>query len=313
MTRKVIIDCDPGIDDAVALCLALFDPRLEVVAITATPGNVSAEQASRNVQAIVEQLDPPRYPRIGAAVPPDFAPDLDACQIHGGDGLANAGFVVSTLQNQRPSDKLIVDEVRMAPDEVTIVCLGPLTNIARAFQRDPDLPSLVDRLVIMGGSVEGIGNVTACAEFNIYFAPVSARDVFQSFCSKTLVPLDVTTQIVLSLEMLDELPGDTTRVGTFLRKLLPFAFRAYRQHLGKERIHLHDVVALIATLHPELFETTEMLGDVETKGDLTTGMTVFDRRVFPPVQANLEVVTEIDTLAVMDCLIRGLTYAGRVN
>ena len=120
MARKLIIDCDPGIDDAVALAMALFDPRLEVVAVTATEGNVAARQASRNAQAIVERLDPPRYPRLGAATSPDHPPSVDGRRMHGEDGLGNAGFAVSQLHHPHLSDKIICDEVRNAPDAVTI-------------------------------------------------------------------------------------------------------------------------------------------------------------------------------------------------
>ena len=146
--RKVILDVDPGVDDAVALCLALFDPRLEVVAITATGGNVSPEQATRNVEAIVEQLDPPRWPRIGAASN-DISLPVDARHIHGSDGLGDAAFNVAELHHRHPADHVICNAVRAAPSDVTIVALGPLTNIAAALQRDPDLATIVGHLIIM--------------------------------------------------------------------------------------------------------------------------------------------------------------------
>ena len=139
MAKKLIIDCDPGIDDAVALCLALFDPRLEVLAVTAVEGNVSAEQASLNVQVLVDHLDPPRYPRLGTASRSDAAPALDQRRLHGDNGLAGIDLPVAQLHHQHPSEKIICDEVRAAPGQVTILCLGPLTNLARAFQRDPAL------------------------------------------------------------------------------------------------------------------------------------------------------------------------------
>lgn len=309
MVRKVIIDCDPGIDDAVALCMALFDPRLEVVAVTAVAGNVSAEQASRNVQAIIDQLDPPRFPRLGAATAAEDAPSVDARHLHGEDGLGNAFFPVSQLHHQHPSEKIICDEVRAAPEQVTIIALGPLTNIARAFQRDPALPSLVNRIIMTGGSINGIGNVTPAAEFNIYYDPLSARAVFRSPTTKTLVPLDVTRQVVLTLGLLEELPDELTRAGCFLRRTLPFAFRAYHQQLGQESIHLQDAVAMTAALHPELFETRELAGDVETGGELTTGATIFDRRPNAEWRANMEVAIEVDAAAVRDCIVRGLQQA----
>ncbi|WP_254507629.1 nucleoside hydrolase [Anatilimnocola floriformis] len=309
MPRKVIIDCDPGIDDAIALTMALFDPRLEVLAVTAVAGNVSAEQATRNVQAIIEQLDPPRYPRLGAAS--EGLAMVDNRQLFGEDGLGNAGFVSSQLARQHPAEKLICDEVRAAPGEVTLVCLGPLTNIAAALAREPQLISMLGRLVIMGGSVNGVGNVTSAAEYNIYFDPHSARQVFRSPTTKTLIPLDVTTQVTWSLDLLDQLPAETTRAGNLLRKTLPFLFRTYRREMGLEGIHLHDAVAMAAVVHPELFTTRDMTGDVETAGELTLGATVFDRRGIAHNRGDMEVAMEVDAAGVSDCVVRALQDAGR--
>lgn len=311
MSRKVIIDCDPGIDDAIALCMALFDPRLEVLAVTAVEGNVSAERASLNVQTVIDQLDPPRYPRVGAATPADAAPDVNTANMLGEDGLGNAGFVVSQLHHQHPSEKIICDEVRAAPEQVTIICLGPLTNLARAFQRDPELPLLVDQVIISGGSVNGVGNITPAAEFNMFFDPNGARVVFRSPITKTLIPLDVTEKVQLTLGFVDQLPSESTRAGRLVRQLASFAFRAFRQYLGQESVHVHDVVTLTAALHPELFETEEMAGDVETVGDLTKGATVFDRRANCRGRSNMAVATDVDVAAVTDCILRGLADAGR--
>jgi len=311
MARKVIIDCDPGIDDAVALCMALFEPRLEVVGVTAVQGNVSAEQASRNVQAIIEQLDPVRFPRVGMASHLDEAPGIDGDRLHGRDGLGNAGFRVSQLHHLRPSDKIIVDEVRAAPDAVTIVCLGPLTNLALALKRDPGFVSLVDRIIITGGSVTAGGNITPAAELNVFYDPNAARTVFRSPTTKTLIPLDVTQKVAFTLDVLEELPPETSRAGRFLRSVLPFSFGAHHQELGRESIYLHGAVALLAIVHPELFDTVEMAGDVETRGDLTIGATLFDRRAMPAWVANMEVAIEIDAAAAKDSIVRGLVSAGR--
>jgi purine nucleosidase len=313
VARKVIIDCDPGIDDAVALCLALFDPRLDVIAVTAVAGNVQHEQASRNVQAIIDFLDPPRFPRVGTAGPAEFAPAADGRRMNGDDGLGNAGFAVAQLHQQHPSEKIICDEVRAAPEQVTIIALGPLTNVARAFRRDPELPTLVDRVIMMGGSVSGIGNITPSAEFNVYCDPPSAREVFRSPSTKTLIPLDVTRQISLTFDFVEELPDDSSRAGAFLHRVLPFSFRAYHQLLGQESIHLHDVVGLLAAVQPELFETSEMAADVETHGELTTGATVFDRRQNREWRPNMEVAVGVNVAAAIDTLIRGLRYAGTAS
>ncbi len=313
MTKKVILDVDPGIDDAVALTMALFDPRFEVVAVTAVAGNVSAEQATRNVQTIIEQLDPPRWPRIGAAVAPEQAPPVDSRNIFGADGLGNAGFPVAELHHQHPSDKVISDEIRGAPDSITIIALGPLTNLAAAFRRDPSLAGLVGQLIMMGGAVESPGNITPAAEFNIYCDPAAARDVFRSRTTKTLIPLDVTMQVVMTYDLLDQIPSEDTKAGRFLRRVLPFAFRSHRQVLGLEGIHLHDAVAVVAATNPELFSMSRLAGDVETEGDLTLGATVFDRRPAPQWRANMDVATGIEISGTIDAIMRGLAQAGRAG
>jgi inosine-uridine nucleoside N-ribohydrolase len=312
MARKVILDVDPGIDDAVALCMALFDPRLEVVAVTAVGGNCAPENATRNVQVIVEYLDPPRWPRLGAASPPDAGLPVDGRHLHGIDGLGGAQFDVAELHHLHPSEKVICDQVRAAPEgAVTIVALGPLTNVARAFLRDPELPSLIGRIVMMGGAVSGPGNITPAAEFNIYCDPLSARTVFRSHSTKTLIPLDVTNRILLSYDLFNQLPDESTRVGRFLRKILPPVFRSYRQEFGLEGIHVHDAVALMAVCHPELFTAQEMAGDVETLGELTAGATIFDRRRVPAWRHNMEVAVDMQTEKVIEAMIRGLRGAAR--
>lgn len=311
MTRKVIIDCDPGIADAVAICLALFDPNLDVVALTPVAGDVSAEQAGRNVQAVVEQLDPPRYPRMGEASDPDGKPETSGAAFHGDDGLGNSGLVTSRLQHRRPSEKILIDEVRAAPEQVTLICLGPLTNLARAFQRDPQLPAMVGRIIMCGGAVTAPGDVTPTAEANIYFDPQSARDVFRSATTKTLIPLDVTRKVSFPMDLMDQLPSEDTRAGALLRRVLPYSYRAHRRYLGRESIWLASSAAVTAAIHPTWFETQEMAGDVEIRGELTTGATIFDRRPVAAARANMEVAVGMNAAEVSAYIRRGLANAGR--
>ncbi|MEX0867887.1 MAG: nucleoside hydrolase [Pirellulales bacterium] len=309
MGKKIIIDADPGIGDAVAIASALFDRRLEVLAVTAVAGSVDAEQATRNVQAIIEQLDPVRWPRTGAASEPDGGRPADGKLLHGGDGLGNSHFEVSTLQNRHPAEKVICDEVRAAPGEVTIVALGPLTNIARAINRDPQVASEIGSLIIAGGAVTHPGNATACAEFNIFSDPASARQVFRAPITKTLVPLDVTEQVILTYDMFDSLPDEETNVGGFLRRILPYAFRSYRQAMGVEGVYLYDAVALTLVTEPELFSCEAMAADVELTGSLTTGQTVFDRRSVPQWRPNMEVARGVAVDSVLDSIISSLRAA----
>ncbi len=310
MARKIIIDCDMGTDDAVALCMLLFAPSVEVLAITATEGVVTADQSNNNLQAILAELDPARYPRLGMASPCENAPPVNTSYLYGGDGLGNRGMEVSRLQNSSDSEKLIIDCVRAHPDEVSVVCLGPLTNLAKAFRRDPALPTMVDRVVMTGGSFDGIGNIQPMAEFNFYFDPQSAREVFRSRTTKTLVPLDITRQVTFGLEILDKLREDTN-VGFFFRQILSFAFRSYRQQLGQENINLNDAVGALGVLNPDIFAFEEFHGDVECKGELTRGVTVFDRRSAADNRPNMEVARKIDTQRARELVLKSIYESRR--
>src|SRR5262249_14270280 len=177
MARKVILVADPGIDTAFAVALALQDPELDVIGLAATAGNVSAEQATRNVHIVVEQLDPARWPRLGAALPVEY--EVDGTKLHGPDGLGGVSFPCAQLHHTHPSDKVLIDLVRQYPKEVTIVVLGPLTVLARALDRDLELPALVQRIVCVGGTWHEPGNVSAVAEFHFYCDPASARQVLR--------------------------------------------------------------------------------------------------------------------------------------
>jgi purine nucleosidase len=256
-------------------------------------------------------LDPPRWPRIGVARTDEMPMLLDGRELHGADGLANLEARISELHHQHPADKVIADEVRNAPGQVTIICLGPLTNLARVISRDPDLATMIDQVLISGGSVAGIGNASATAEFNFLCDPQSAQIVVRSPLTKTLVPLDLTSRLIFSLDFLDQLPSEDSRAGRLIRRLLPYLYRSSRQFLGLEGIHLHDTITLLYSVHSELFETVEMAGDVEIAGELTAGMTVFDRRLRRDWRINMDVALAGDVAELQEAVLRGLRFAGQ--
>lgn len=312
MARKIIIDCDPGIDDALALTLALFDPRLEVVAITACAGTVDAEQATQNVRALVEKLDPPRIPRIGSALDPELgAAVANGTLLHGEDGLGNANWTPVSRQHSLPSDKLIADALRTDPGKVTVVCTGPLTGFAKALGRDPALVPMVDRVVMAGGSVAGVGDVSAVAEFNMHFDPQSARSVFRSATTKSLIPLEVCNQLSFGWELVEQLPPTYTKVGHVLQQIVPHLFRSTRTHLGQENVSFNAVLPILMLVEPMLFQWEEMAGDIEISGELTRGMTVFDRRETRQFRTNMEVAVGIDEVAAKDAFLNALKFASQ--
>jgi purine nucleosidase len=294
MPKKILLDIDPGVIDALALCAAVFDSAVELVAVTSVGGNVSASLSARNMQAIMEFLDPPRLPRIGMGVSSDIDLPLDLSHLSGENGLCGAELPVAELRMQHPAEKVICDAVRSDPENVMIICLGPLTNIARAFTRDPELPDIIRHIYISGGVVSACGNITPCAEFNIYADPIAAKTVLDSTCMKTIVPLDVTDSLIFTLDDFDKLVGNENKAGQFYRAMLLPAFRAYRQFYGMEGIYINDLVTYIAATRPEYTESEELPCDIETSGTITRGVTVFDRRYNPEWKKNIEVVTSLN-------------------
>lgn len=306
MARKIILDCDPGIDDALAIAIALFDPTVEVLALTSVAGNASAATTGRNLQGIVEMLDPPRLPRIGVGEEPENAMFETTVPLFGSNGLGGYVFPVATRCNPALAEKVICDQVRAYPNEVSILTFGPLTNIARAFQRDPELPSLVDSLYIGGGTYEAPGNVTPAAEFNIHCDPKAAQFVLQSPCAKTLVPLDVTNKIRLTYQDFGELSTSSTRFGDFLHQTLNATFHLWRQQFGLEEIFMQAPATYLAMKFPDMYLSLDAAVDVETEGHLCRGATVFDRRIIPIWRYNVEVIQASKSHAIMKKLIKML-------
>jgi inosine-uridine nucleoside N-ribohydrolase len=296
MTHKLILVADPGIDGAFAITVALFDPDLDVLGVAATAGNVPPEQATRNVQVLVEQLDPPRWPRLGAAPPVEY--EIDGTKLHGANGLGGVDFPCAQLHHPHPSDKLIVDLVHQHPKEVTVITLGPLTALARAMDRDPELPALVERFICLGGSINEPGNAGPVSEFHFACDPAAARQVLRCGAPVTLIPLDVMRKLLFSPTDLLELPAPESRRCKFLRQIVPFGIGATSRLYGIEGFHLKDVVGIAAVGLRGAISTRPMAVDVETRGELTRGMSVVDARPEKRVTPNVDVAVGVDVSAV---------------
>jgi inosine-uridine nucleoside N-ribohydrolase len=307
MAHKVILIADPGIDGAFATALALADPDLDVLGLAATAGNISAEVATRNVHILVESFDPPRWPRLGAALPVEY--EIDGTRMHGPGGLGGLEFPVAELHHAHPSDKLLVDLVRQHPKEVTLIAMGPLTVLARALDRDPELPGLVYRIICLGGCWHEPGNASAVAEFHFFCDPPAARQVLNSKAPLTLIPLDVSRKLLFSPSELLDLPSPESRTCTFLRRIVPFGIGATSSLYGIEGFHIKDVLGLIALALPGALSTRSLPVDVETRGELTRGMSVVDTRRSRQGTANVELAVGVDLDAVRDYVFRTLKQA----
>lgn len=305
MARKLIIDLDPGIGDAVVAVLAMLDPDIDLLALTACAGSVSGKVATRNLHGIVAQVDPPKWPRIGSTEGVDLGPQgashrAELESLNGPTGLGDLEIVAPELHHRHESSKVIIDIVRSNPYQVTLLTLGPLSNVAAACERVPDFLSLLGGLVCLGGSVAAGGDVTTTAETNIFLDPEAARSVLASPEAKTLVPLDTTNTTVMTYENFHRISVGNSRGTVFLKQLLPFYFRAHHQFLGVEGIWLREVVALAAVVRPNLFRVQPLQVDVELQGELTRGMTVFERRQQFFGKSNAAVALEVDTQGVVD-------------
>jgi inosine-uridine nucleoside N-ribohydrolase len=296
MAHKVILLADPGIDGAFAIALALCDPDLDVIGLAATAGNVPAEQATRNVQILVEQLDPPRWPRLGAALAVEY--DIDGTRLHGPNGLGGVSFPCAQLHHPHPSDKLLGDLLRQHPKEITVVVLGPATVLARALDRDQELAGLAQRVVCLGGTINEPGNAGPVSEFHFYCDPLAARQVLRCGAPLTLLPLDLMRKVLFSPTDLLELPAPESRACKFLRQIVPYGIGATSRLYGIEGFHLKDVLGIVAVAVRGAISTRPMAVDVETRGELTRGMTVVDARPEQRPKVNVDVAVGVDVQAV---------------
>ncbi len=278
MARKIIIDTDPGQDDAVAILLALASPELEVVGITAVAGNVPLPLTQLNVRKVCELAGRPDMRVFAGADRPLMRKLVTAEYVHGKTGLDGPELPdpVMPLQHQHAVD-FIIETVMASPEgEITLCPLGPLTNIAMALIREPQIASRLREIVLMGGGFFEGGNTTPAAEFNIYVDPQAADIVFRSGIPIVMMPLDVTHKALTTRARVDRFRAMNTRVGEATAALLDFFERFDEQKYGTDGGPLHDPCVIAWLLKPELFSGRMCNVVIETTSELTMGMTVTD-------------------------------------
>jgi inosine-uridine nucleoside N-ribohydrolase len=291
MPRKVLLIADPGIDTAFAVALALNDPHLDVVGVLPTAGNVSAEQATANVHTLIDVIDPAKWPKLAAALPARY--DADGLALHGPGGLGGVTFPCALRHTLHPADKVLCELAHEHPRQVTVISLGPLTTLAAALDRDPTLPAVLDQTVIVGGCWKEPGNAGPVAEFHMHLDPDAAKRVLAADLNPLLIPLDTTRRLVFSPTDLLELPNPDARTCQFLRQIVPFGIRASSNLYGIEGFHLKDVLGTVAVAVAGCVSSAPYFVDVETRGELTRGMTVIDTRPAPAAGANCRVATGV--------------------
>jgi inosine-uridine nucleoside N-ribohydrolase len=271
---RVIIDTDPGVDDALALLLAMRSPELKIEAITPVAGNVPLELTLPNALRMVEIAGRADIPVAAGAKAPLMRRLVTAAYAHGENGLGGAVFPEPKIHPvNQPAAELIRQIVRKFPGEVTLLTIGPLTNIATALNLDPELAGMVRAIVMMGGSLSG-GNITPAAEFNIYVDPEAARIVFQSGIPITMVGLDVTRKTSLTEEHQRQLQAGQNPVSQAAATIARNALQHNRERGFVVGPNMHDSLAVAGFIDPSLLKLKEYYIDVETTGELTAGETL---------------------------------------
>ena len=261
----IILDVDTGIDDAMALALAVTSPLVDLVAVTTLAGNVAVERTTANTLAVLDWLGVEGVPVHRGASRPLARPHQDAAFVHGTDGLGNAGLPISSrVLGPDRGPAAMIRLANQRPGELTLVCVGPLTNLAIALNVEPRLPDLVAGVVIMGGAFEVPGNVTPAAEFNAYVDPEAAAQVFAApFGRLTAIGLDVTQQVVLSRSTWEAACDTQATAPSLIARICRRSF----EERGLAEVQLHDPLALAVAVVPNLVGCQKAVVGVATDGE----------------------------------------------
>ena len=308
--KRVIIDTDPGIDDAMAILFALRSPELEVLALTCVFGNVDIGQTTRNARQILDLAGRDDVVVSAGAAQPLLRPfGGGAPFVHGENGLGNVHLPPPRAPlSGLPAAYFIVEQVLSNPDALTIIALGPLTNLALAVRLEPRIVDHVERVILMGGSALSVGNVSPVAEANIYGDPEAAKIVFEAGWPLTMVGLNLTKQVVMDTAYVGRLADAKNPLTDFITSILPCYLDFHRTYCGTDGLDVHDVSAMAFAVAPDLFTTEQWYVEVETTGRCA-GQTVVDSIGIWEQTPNVEVCVGVDAARLLDLYYQRMTGA----
>ncbi|WP_217517292.1 pyrimidine-specific ribonucleoside hydrolase RihA [Vibrio metschnikovii] len=309
MTRPIILDCDPGHDDAIALILACASPSLAIKAVTTSAGNQTPEKTLNNALRILTLLGRSDIPVAGGALKPLMRELIIADNVHGETGLDGPTLPDPSFAPQTEhAVELMANILRQSEQPVTLVPTGPLTNIALLLATHRELIPKIQEIVLMGGGAE-TGNWSPAAEFNIYVDPEAAKLVFQSGIPITMCGLDVTHRAQIMDEDIERIRKIDNPIAGVVAELLDFFMIYHRDpKWGLEGAPLHDPCTIAWLLAPELFKAQTCWVGIETQGEYTQGMTVVDRYQLTNQPANATVLFDVDRQGFVDLLVERLHY-----
>ncbi|MCC6568701.1 MAG: nucleoside hydrolase [Anaerolineales bacterium] len=288
--KHIILDTDPGIDDSLAILLALASPEISLEGLSIVHGNCSLAQATTNALSILELANATHIPVAVGCELPLVQPSLLAPETHGNTGLGYAKLSEPRTQpTRRHGCDFLIERIMSAPDEVTLVAIGPLTNIALAIRQEPRIVNALNELIIMGGAIRYEGNTTALAEFNTYADPHAAHIVYHAGIPTTLVPLDVTYQCVLTQGDVDRLLQLDSPLTRFIADATRFYMEFHDAYQGVQGCVINDPLALALTFAPELCDYQELPVDVDISGGVSLGKTIGDFYNYNKKPANMKV------------------------
>jgi len=291
--KKIILDCDPGHDDAIAIMLACASEELEVLGVTTVAGNQTGDKTLQNALKILTLIKED-FPVAAGFDKPLFRELVTAPEIHGETGLDGAELPTPNIKPLKiHAVELIIKNLLAAEDQVYLVATGPLTNIAGALMLMPKIKEKIKKIVLMGGGIRD-SNVTPAAEFNTYVDPEAAKIVFEAGIPITMVGLDATNKALFTDEDIVELAGLGGKVSTVTAQLLKYYSEAVKKAVRVNGAPLHDPLAVAAVIDPNVLETVSLHVDIETQGEFTRGATVADLRGVTHKKPNAEVAFGLD-------------------